>query len=126
MAQTKKNIKLTTTIHKMDWHNMTTYILSNEAGTVTLELYKEPVGVYEVGAFICNLWVKKRYRRQGVATELLATVERIAVENGYDATFLVWNGEDSLRAIQSWYNDQGYNSIACDANGGELRVKRFR
>ena len=104
------------TIHRQEWHTLTRYILSCEEGTITLELYKEPQGHDKVQAYICNLWVKEPYRKQGIAAQLLNKIEEIAREDGHKEVWLQWDRRDTENFVRKWYERQGYAKKAFGNN----------
>lgn len=102
-------------IQKQEWKEYTRYIISDEYGSVMLNLYNEPQKCESklYTAWIWGLYVCPQYRRKGYAKLLLKEAERIALENGHKDVYMEWDGKETPLDILDFYVREGY-MIASD------------
>lgn len=94
-------------IEEQKWHELTRVLITDEGGSVQLNLYPQKEGDNET-AFIYALWVDEPNRRKGVATHLMDKAEYIAKHKGHKSVILDWKSEDTPREILEWYKRRGY------------------
>lgn len=102
-------------IQKQEWKEYTRYSISDEYGSVMLNLYNEPqkCGSKLYTAWIWGLYVCPEYRRKGYAKLLLKVAERIALENGHKDVYMEWDVKETPRDILDFYVRNGY-ALASD------------
>lgn len=64
--------------------------------------------------YICNLYVKKSFRNNGIGTMLVETVKRYAIENGFSVLTLGVEEDNSKNMYL--YDKLGFNSKVKDMN----------
>lgn len=103
------------TIQKQEWKEYTRYFISDEYGSVMLNLYDKPqeCGSKLYTAWIWELYVCPQYRRKGHAKLLLKEAERIALENGHKDVYMAWDAKETPRDILDFYVRSGY-ALASD------------
>lgn len=108
-------------VQKQVWHRRTRYlIVTQNAATVQLELYKEPQDPDGVTAFICCLWVNEEERKHGHAGRLLDRAEEIAAREGHKRVHLEWCSLDSPQWVLEWYLRRGYEEREFGPNSSLL------
>lgn len=96
---------------RQEWHTQTRYVITaGEMGSVQLVLYNsnEPTHLRNK-AYIYNLWVNKRFRKEGMGAKLLKRAEEIAQRHGYRYIYLDWMPWDDELWACDWYIRQGYD-----------------
>ena len=85
---------------------------STVVGLIDVELEEEPSTVCEdrpgLGGMIWHLAVLRDFRRQGIASRLLAAAEDAAGSRGIER-FEAWTRDDPW--VQQWYESQGFVQI---------------
>jgi GNAT superfamily N-acetyltransferase len=85
---------------------------SRIVGLIDVELEEEPGTVCEdrpgLGGMIWHLAVLRDFRRQGIASRLLAAAEDAARPQGIER-FEAWTRDDAW--VQAWYESQGFVQI---------------
>lgn len=109
------------TTHILRWAKFTSYIISCEEGTISIEIYKRAQGYFKIQAYIYNLWVKDEHRKKGIASMLLAKAEDIAREKGFKEAHLKWGGADSKDWVLDWYLRLGYKEYSVTMDATYLR-----
>lgn len=100
-------------IQQQTWKEYTRYLISDEYGSVMINLYNEPqkCGSKSYTAWIWGLYVYPEHRRKGHAKRLLEEVERIALENGHKDVCMAWDAEETRKDILDFYIHKGYNPV---------------
>lgn len=64
--------------------------------------------------YMCNLAVDKKWRRQGIASSLVKSCEKIAMKNKHEAIYLKVRSKN--KEAVSMYESLGYSVVSCETN----------
>lgn len=97
--------------HTLDSEKASVLVALNEEeiiiGTISGHVFDKPaVNISNIGV-IYSLWVNEGYRYQGVAQELLSTLETSLQEKGAQAFQVGW--DTSNTTASSWWQKRGYS-----------------
>ncbi|MCM1225129.1 MAG: GNAT family N-acetyltransferase [Lachnospiraceae bacterium] len=101
---------------RQEWNNKVIYLISNEYGSVQLELYKDKQN-FGGTCWLWDLFVVPEHRRQGHAKRLLKRAEEIAKNEGHKSVFLEWEAVNSEDWLLHYYLRQGYDEKQFSGNG---------
>lgn len=99
-------------ILKQQWPDYVRYIITEDYGSVFVEIYNEPLSPIGEKAYIWALYVDENHRRKRIATHLLAQAEDILRNNGENTVFLKYSKKDTPKGILYWYMGQGYTTVS--------------
>lgn len=86
---------------------------SKQRGSVMVETYKDEKvreNIDGADAFLCALWVDKKYRKQGVARSLMELAEAYAKLKGIKTLALEHDDREAPTWVRRWYERRGYDT----------------
>ena len=109
-------------VQEQRWSTFTRYIIFSQKGSVIFEKHNNPLswGGY---TYIYGLWVVEKYRKNGIARQLLDKAEEIARSLGCEDVCLEWENT-TPKWVFEWYIKKGYEELEWNYNGS-LLIKRF-
>ena len=110
------------------WPNKRRFLITNEHGSVQVDMLDEPQPTYEGSdrfyqAFLYALWVDEDSRKDGIATSLLDTAEECVRREGIDKVYLEWSLYESPHWVLDWYVRRGYNDVEFGNDNALLEKK---
>ena len=109
-------------VQEQQWSTFTRYIIFSKKGAIIFEKHKNPLSW---GGYTCiyGLWVIEKYRKNGIARQLLDKAEEIARSLGCEDVCLVWENT-TPKWVFEWYMKKGYEELEWNYNSC-LLIKRF-
>lgn len=102
-----------------------TIIIGNGEGKVQIDFLNENNKRFGHTALIWDLYVNERFRRKGIARELMKVALQKVKDYGYDTATLEWELSNTPYEILDWYTRLGFEEKEF-GEGCALMVKTIK